>query len=285
MNTSSAFVCKAFLEECEINERSALLDYLPEDEKLLFETLPLGVVDPKKETPTVKKILDQIHYSWFAPHLRTLPENDIRLFLSALNPGQSEGLRALLLFTDHFPELSHSAISYIQEVLLKKLVGKEELLPLNLLPSSPLNPLASLTLEQLEILIRYLGLHDLAFEMRQIIETAKLKRIFSCLSKNEKDYLQSLLPQKEPVILKRMQMQNWDGRRESLKTLILQRGLQRLGKALYGEEPTLIWHITHHLEISIGQELLKACTKIEIAKAKQHLVNQLSKILTYIEKI
>lgn len=285
MNTSSAFVCKAFLERCEPEEKDALLHFLPEKEQLFLEKIPIGIYDPKKKELSLKKTLDQIHYSWFAPHLRTLPENDIRLFLSALSHEQGEGLKALLLFTDHFPALSDSADLYIQEVLMKKLVGKEELLPLNLLPESPLNPLLDLNAQQLETLIRYLGLHDLAFEMRQIIETAKLKRIFSCLSKNEKDYLQSLLPQKESVILKRMHMQNWDGRRESLKTLIQQRGMQRLGKALYGEEPTLIWYVTHRLEIGIGQELLKACTKIEIAKAKQHLVNQVLKILAIINKI
>lgn len=284
MNPSSAYVCKAFLEKCESSEKLALLSYLPEKDKQLLEQLPVPSLNLKKGFPSAKTILDQIHFSWFAPHLRTLSENDIRLFLSALSSEQAEGLKALLLFSDHFPELTDSSSSYIQEVLMKKLLGKEQLLPPNLLPESPLNPLLDFKQEDLEMLIRHLGLHDLAFEMRQIIETAKLKRIFGALTKMEKDYIQSLLPQKEPIILKRIHLQNWDGRRESLKLLIQQRGLQRLGKALYGEQSTLIWLLAHKLDISMGQELLKACTKLELAKAKQHLVNQILKILSFLNK-
>ncbi len=284
MYASASLVCKAFLDKCQPSERAALLNFLPEKDQRLLEALPTTSVDLKKGFPSLKKTLDKIHFSWFAPHLRTLPENDIRLFLSALNPEQAEGLKGILLFSDHFPELTIPAETYIQEILIKKLVQNEDLAPLNFLPPSPLNALLDLTQEQLENLIRYLGLHDLAFEMRQIIETAKLKRIFGTLTKNEKEYLQALLPQKEQVVLKRVQIQNWDGRRESLKSLIQQRGLQRLGKALYGENPTLIWLVTHHFDISMGGELLKACTKIELAKAKQHLINQIVKILSFIKR-
>lgn len=284
MNSSSALVCKGFLEKCQPNERAVLFGFLSEQDKQLIEHLPSTSFDLKKGFLPLKKTLDKIHFSWFAPHLRTLPENDIRLFLSAMNSEQAEGLKTILLFSDHFPELTDAAESYIHEILMKKITQNEDLLPLNLLPASPLNSLLDLNQEQLENLIRYLGLHDLAFEMRQIIETAKLKRIFGTLTKIEKEYLQSLLPQKEQVILKRVQIQNWDGRRESLKSLIQQRGLQRLGKALYGEHPTLIWFVAHQFDISMGQELLKACTKIELAKAKQHLIHQIVKILSFIKK-
>ncbi|HSX12107.1 MAG TPA: hypothetical protein VLF61_01290 [Rhabdochlamydiaceae bacterium] len=284
MTPSSAFVCRAFLEKCQPNERAVLFRFLPEKDQLLIEQLPTISADFKKSFLSLKKTLDKVHFSWFAPHLRTLPENDIRLFLSALNPQQAEGLKNILLFSDHFPPLTEAGETYIQEILIQKLSQNEPLLPLNFLPPSPLNALLELNQEELETLVRYLGLHDLAFEMRQIIETAKLKRVFSTLTKNEKEYLQALLPQKEPVVLKRLQIQNWDGRRESLKLLIQQRGLQRLGKALYDEQPTLIWLVAHHFDISMGQELLKACTKIELAKAKQHLINQTVKILSFIKK-
>ncbi len=284
MHSSSALVCKAFLEKCQPSEREALLGFLPEKDKQLIERLPVPSMDLKRGFLPLKKILERIHFSWFAPHLRTLSENDIRLFLSALSGEQAEGLKNVLLFSDHFPELTESAESYIHAIFLKKLLKNEELLPINLLPASPLNALLDLGQEQLENLVRYLGLHDLAFEMRQIIETAKLKRIFGTLTKNEKDYLQALLPQKEQVVLKRVQIQNWDGRRESLKSLIEQRGLQRLGKALYGEHPTLIFFVAHRVDISMGQELLKACTKIELAKAKQHLINQIVKIMVFVKK-
>lgn len=284
MDSSSAYVCKAFLEQCEPAEKLSLFRYLPETGAQLLEQLPVPSLNRKKGFVSSKNVLDQIHFSWFAPHLRTLSENDIRLFLSALTPQQAEGLKAVLLFSDHFPELTDSSSVFVQDILMKKLIGKEQVLPLNLLPESPLNPLLDLTLEELEVLIRHLGLHDLAFEMRQIIETAKLKRIFAALAKTEKDYIQSLLPQKEAIILKRIHLQNWDGRRESLKLLIQQKGLQRLGKALYGEHPTLIWFVARKLDIAMGQELIKACTKLEIAKAKQHLVNQILKILSFVKK-
>jgi hypothetical protein len=279
MNGSSAFVCRAFLEKCPPNRRAALFHLLPEKTQQLLEEIPQINADLDRPFPSLKQLLGRIHFSWFAPHLRTLAENDIRLFLAALNPEQAEGLKNILLFSDHSPPLTVHSESYIQEIFMQKLTHGEALLPLNLLPVSPLSALLDLSLEQMEHLVRYLGLHDLAFEMRQIIETARLKRIFSTLTKQEKEYLQALLPKKEPVVLKRLHIQNWDGRRESLKALTQQRGLQRLGKALYGEHPTLIFFIARRFDIGMGQEMLKACTKVELAKAKQHLTEQIVQIL------
>ena len=108
-----------------------------------------------------------------------------------------------------------------------------ELLPPACLPESPFNSLLTFSYDQKMNLFDYLGLRDLASDMRLIIEKPKLSLIASFLSEDKRKYMNRLRKTKEPVTFKPMNLSKWDGTGTTLMTLIRQRGLNRAAKALY----------------------------------------------------
>jgi hypothetical protein len=278
-------ICKSFFLESAPQRQATLFDCLSEGLQLFLQELPTAILPANRKISSSKETIDLIHFSWFAPFLRSLSETDIRLFLSVLSLSQVEGLRRSLRFTNHLPHPNSHALTFLRKRLLQQLIEEnEEILPKDCLPLSPLNPLAEMDHATLAIFIHYFGLHDLAFEMRQIIETARLKRIFQSLPQKSHEYLNFLLSQKEPFLLQRMTLQNWDGKKETLMAQIDKSGILRLGKILYDQDLSLIWYVVHHLEVSIASLVQKFCTPMESSKAKQALMEQAIKILSFIKK-
>jgi hypothetical protein len=177
MTTLPSMICKALLEQCPVDEQAALLALLPAEQRKFLETIPSATLGVRKGR---KDSLDAVHPSWIAPFLRSLAAQDLRLFVAALSKPQVEGLRELLGFSGSLPSLTPPAKSFLRKTLLTHLTKGESLIPLELTPTSALKPLIELNQTQLLKLMRYLGLYDLAFEMKQIIATAELKKIAQC---------------------------------------------------------------------------------------------------------
>jgi hypothetical protein len=279
---TSIVVCNAFLQKCPSPKKEALLNAMPSAERQKFEALPKTLGDPTQGFLSIEKRLAQIHTSWFAPFLRTLPEREIRLFLSALSESQVDDLKQLLRFAGDLTRLKKAAKQYLQTTLHQKLTENEDdLLPIECLPSSPFSSLLNLKLSDLNALIDYLGMHDLAVEVRRIIEKTRLKKIEQSLSEQEKNYLKILLQSQEPVVFPPMGIANWQGDVESLRTLINQRGVNRLAKALYGEHPSFIWHLTHKMHVDLGTLFQKLYAPLESASATKVLNSQVLELLSY----
>lgn len=277
MKKSAWMVCKTFIDRCTPEAQTALIFLLPnEAQQKLQELGPSSEYNPDL---IKREMLDDIHYSWLSPYLRTFSESDIRLFLSALTESQRKGAQKLLGLSNHMPHPFPLAAHYIKQTLLSFVTQNLDLTPRAFLPHSPYNRLLDIPQEGLTDLIRFLGLHDLSFEMRQIIATAKLKQIFAALSKREGDYLQTLLLHKEPLVFQRLFLDKWEGSREQLHQLIDERGVQRLGHALHAESDSLIWMVSHRLDIRNGTLLLKYKEKPAQPRADKILFDQISKIL------
>lgn len=285
MNKVSAAICHAFLEKLPQEKKKSLLKILPKEEEQEFALLPKTLGDPTKGLRTLQAWLEGIHYSWFAPILRTMSQGEIRLFLSSLSDSCMAGLKKALLFSTTTLPLTEQGKKYLHQVLYKKLTnGEKDLLPIECLPESPLNPLLEIRIADLNALIDFLGLHDLAVEVRHIIETAKLKKINEALSVNEQNYLKILLQSKEPVFFSRMGLANWQGDAETLKLLIRQRGLNRLAKALQGQHPSFIWYLTHRMETDRSLLLQRLIGPLENTAAVQMLVAQVLELLSYMRQ-
>lgn len=281
MSAAAQIVCKAFLLKADPSKQDALLRYLPEEQQqALAETPTTSYKDVTLGILPVEERVGAIHYSWFTPPLRSLPSNEIRLFLSALSPTQSKGVEKELLFSNELSTLSPVARTFLQKKLWEMVLDKRgEILPIECLPDSSLNPLVELEYPMLLKLIDLLGLHDLAIEVRQIIETAKLKKIQAALSPQEAAFLKILLHRKEPLAFQRMGLQKWDGDRSTLRPLLHQRGLHRLAKALYGKEKSLLWHLCHRLDKERGELLMKFSTPLEHVRAQEILASQVIELL------
>lgn len=285
MGTASWTVFHAFLHKCPPEKRERLMSLLCKSEQKKAEAAPSTKGDPTRGIQPVETSLDRIHYTWFAPYLRTLGAREIPLFLAALSEPQAAGLKKILLFSGTTPTLRKLAKKFLRTALFQKIVSDQaDLLPVECLPEAPLNALLELSLADLNALMDYLGLHDLSVEVKQIIETAKLKQINNALSSEEQNYLKILLQSREPVAFSRMNLVHWKGDSESLKSLLRQRGINRLAKALYGQNPSFIWHLTHKMDIDRALLLQKLCTPLENSAASKLLVSQILELLSYTQK-
>ena len=267
MDKGSAAVCYAFLKKLPSQEQHALLKHFSPEQFHEFNQSKKLQEDPTSGIPPLEEELSHIHFSWLAPLLRSLPEGDIKLFLGCLTEDQQLGLKQSLLFSNHIPSVSLIGNLFLKRQLFSSLVDQKEILPLSCLSEEPINALLTLSYEDLLMLIDLLSMHDLAVEIRQIIDTTKLKRIYSLLSHVQTKFLKALIYRKEPVVFKKLELANWDGRTETLLSTLEQRGINRLAKALYREDPSLLWYVTHRLDTDRGSLLNKLCTSLDHPRA------------------
>jgi len=284
MNDACWIFCKAFLQKCPPDQRGALISYLPAEAQKNLDRTPLPSSDPCQGVTPPEELLDKIHFTWFAPFLRTLSENDIRLYFAVLNDTQAKELKKALLFSNHLPTLTPLATLFLQRSLWGKMLERgEEPLPPEGLPKSPLNQLLQFTYKELISLIDLLAIHDLTVELRQIIDTAKLKKIYSLLTKRQLAYLKTLAQKKETLSFKKMSLSIWDGNPEHLKTMLQQRGINRLAKSLCGESSSLLWHLTHRLDIDRGNTLQNLCKPLDHPQAIGILRGQVAELIQSIK--
>ncbi len=274
MNKNALILWHSFLKAASSLDQGALANALQPD---LLEEIQASAAVPL-EAVLAKEELDPIHYSWFSPFLRTLPEREIKLFLASLAPAQVRGLKQSLLLSNALPSLSPQGKTYLKHILLTW-IAKEEPSPIYCLPPDPINHLLDLTGEELLSLIDLLSMHDLSVEIRQIIDTTKLKSIYSLLTKAQTSFLKTLLHKKEPISFKKIGLQNWKGDLELLSAMLTQRGINRIAKALYPDQGSLAWHVAHRLEIGKGQLLLKLCTPLDHPKACSVLKEQVVELI------
>lgn len=234
------------------------------------------------ECAPVEDCLNGIHYSWFPPFLRTLPEREIQLFLVCLSPGQIQGLKQALLLSSSIPQVLPFGREFLRQTLFKS-IAQQDIVHTCLLPQDPLNQLLNLSYEQLLSLIELISMHDLSLEMRHIIDTMKLKSIYSHLTKAQVNFLKTLLHKKESIAFKKMQISHWQGDNDTLNGMLVQRGLNRIAKALYPKNRDLLWHIVHRLDAERGEMLLKLCTPIDHPKAATLLEEQVMELIQAIK--
>lgn len=277
MKPQTLMICKGWISAAGQERGDALISLLAPSDQQTYSALPEPI--PLDKEHIKMDPLDQVHFSWIAPLLRTLSKGEIPLFLSALKQSQREGLCEALGYSNHFPRLRTLAKQSLRALLRSHLMEGQRLVPLAFLPLSGYNRLLDLSETHLGRLIRYLGLHDLSFEMRQIIATKELKKIFSSLTPKEGTFLNSLLLHQEPLIFERLFLNAWDGSKEQLHKLLDERGLNRLGHAVSEESESLIWYLTHKLNMRWGTLLLKFRKKPTHARGGQILEKQISKIL------
>lgn len=278
MRNASETVLKAFLSRCEPERKRALVRFLPEDERLRLESLTSQEIPI--ENFSSDAVLDKVHWSWFLPTLKTYAETEQKLFLSTLNTNAAKNLAKELTLSSYSQEITDIARNYLRQILLNSLVGPHNrLLPVDFLPATPLKELLNLSKKELTHLIDFLALHDLAAELRQIVETKILKKIYSLLSEEERKFLKNAMAHKEHFVLARMGLDRWDGSEESLRTILHRRGLARLGAGLSGQDPDFIWYVSHQLDIGRGNALFKQCAKEPIHGVSDAIIRQIEELL------
>lgn len=264
-------------------KKKDLLVCLSEEMQTKIQTAHKENIEVTDTESSIYEQLDAIHFSWFVPYLRSLTEKDAKLFISCLPLQQIQGLKEALMLSQSFPKPTVLAKKYLTQELFKT-IAPENLIPPCFLPQHPLLALLDLSTTQLNTLIELLAMHDLAAEIPQIISTQKLKLIDNALTKEQSIYLKKLLIQKEPVIFKKIGISEWNADLEVLKNALIQRGMNRLAKAIYPIHTSFTWYISHRLEMEKGKLLTKLSTATTAPQAADLLKDQillLMKTLNY----
>ncbi len=278
MDSTALVVWNSFLQSAPPDQKNALLNCLSPELLHELQSQPPPLKNLQLGCEPIEEELTQVHYSWLAPILRSLPENEIKLFLSSLSSEQIQGLKHTLMLSNALPATTSLGHQYLRKTFFE-MIAREDLVPVSCLPADELNCLFDLSLPEFESLIDLLSMHDLSVEIRHIIETAKLKEIYALLSKAQTTFLKTLVHKKEPVTFKKMGLVAWNGDQEALQSLLLQRGINRVAKALYGRNPSLIWHIAHRLDAEKGQLLMKLCTALDHPRASALLTEQIVELV------
>jgi hypothetical protein len=275
MRRKQDLVLKAILKSLDPEKSDRLLSFLPHNEQesvLHLPDIPLkseGFIDP---------CIDQIHWSWFIPILESYQTKDQKVFLKVFPSSMQKSLAKFLQINPSSEKISRLGSNYLKQILLDAILPTE-LLPVTLLPPSPLNLILQIEKKKLTQLIDYLSLYDLSRELRQIVETKILQKIYSFLTDYEKQFLKIAASQKEPYTTAQIHLDKWDGTKKSFRLTLHRIGLARLGSALSGQDPDLIWYISHQLDKGRGKALEKLCKKESIPGVAEWLAEQMKELI------
>lgn len=260
---------KKGMQKGEVRKYLSSFDQSHLDESYLLESNSLFLSHSRENE------FFSIHYSWFISFFAHLEDREKNLFLSALREQEREKLVSYLGCSLPSLSLSPIAARYFRSKIVAFLTRDvPDLVPCFLLPPGELNFLLLLTKQQMQELIVFLGLRDLAPEMKHLVERKQLKRIQEALSPRERKMLQQLTAQSESPLFPKLHLDLWDGEEVSLRSILQRRGFNRLGKALFGFHPSLIWHVCHRLDTGRAKMIRRFLTDINHPPLKKVLVRQ-----------
>lgn len=280
MIKSSEWVLKAILSRYPAEEREALEQFLSQEQLNRLNAMP-STASVQTESPE-PPLIERIHWSWLIPALREATLKEQKFFLHSLPSSFQENLmRELKLRSLPTVRVTRTGQDFFLKQLIEYLTGETNpLLPVYFLPPSPIAALLHLEKQELIRLIDFLSLYDLALELKQIVETKILKKIYSFLSEEEKKFLKKEAAAfKEPSPTARLGLEKWDGAEQPFRVLLHKRGLVRLGAALCGQHPDFIWYVCHQLDIGRGTALMKFVEAEKSLSATGTFIKQVEEIL------
>lgn len=284
MQPKSAVMMRVLLNRFYKGSPESFLGCLPEEDINAILKADVKSNDPTFALKGLWEKINSIHYSWFKAWVEKLPKEnqDVAVFSF---PDDYAGKLSQALKISRLPTpLAQIVKEYFVGLAYKHLVGEAELLPKEYLPQTPLSPLGDLNKNELVELVEFLGLHDLADELRQIVDQKTLKSVYGCLIPKEQHYLRFCMQQKERVAAPSLGLERWGGDCEKLKGVLQSRGIMRLGKALSTEHPGFLWHIGHTFDTGRGQALMKYSSQKTLPGIASALAQQVLNLLNILKK-
>ncbi|MBF8263545.1 MAG: hypothetical protein HW387_1210 [Parachlamydiales bacterium] len=255
MRTAVDMILNVYISRLPAEKQAHLIHFLPDAEQALLKSLPSYADESAPAGPESTKILERVHWSWFLPTLKSYSPQEQSLFLAALDETTALALSEEIPCKRSKMTMTSIGRAYLQKLLLDSIAGPY--VPIEYLPPSPLNRLVQLSKSQLIAMIDLLAMHDLAVDIRQIVETKILKKIYSFLTDVQRRFLKQVTTRHEVMNPQRIGLDRWDGKEASLRHLLHKKGIARLGSALSKQDPSLGWCVCHVLDIGRGSALLK----------------------------
>ncbi len=233
----------ALIDRFQRNNSQSLFRFLPKKMTLHEPWKKVEV----EEIFNPRRDLEEIHYSWFPEILEQLPSESLPLLKTVFSQDQKKGLLSQFPGLGGSSEASLFTTNYLSQ-WLKKQVFPTNLLLLENLPPSSLNALLLITKPTLISIIDLLGIHDLASDLRKILDKTLLNKIHESLTREQLLFLHYCMKQEIRFPSPPLPLAEWDGNAKKLNILLHQRGLVRLAYALSDEHTSLQWHVVHRLD-------------------------------------
>jgi hypothetical protein len=272
-------ILKTLFNRYDANIQNALFEFLTPETK---QKIQKNEIQSKNLLPLLyqhQDTLERMHYSWLKPLLQQFPEQLIPMFVNALTQEQAIGFKSSAVPILHLPQ----SVKLFLQNRLYNLLDVNNRQPLEFLTVTEMTPLAYLNKTELMAICDFLGLYDLASEVRQIVNKTYLKNIYACLTPKQFYYLKACLHQKEKLTTPPLGIDPSKQDCPKLKRLVHQRGLVRLGKALCGQDKDLIWYIAHILDTGRGKILLDHYKIQEVPSVTSFLKLQLTNVMNFLK--
>jgi hypothetical protein len=283
MHDKRSIMLRLLLNRFHGGKFDGLLKTLPEEDREKIISVPIESGDVSLILEQAYEGLNRIHYSWLIAPLEKIEKKKLPLVISILPEHHAAKLRKH--FNDKTQPLNLTPkMKYFLFSQLYHLVKIDTVLPLDYLPQSEMTSLTALDKNSLVELIDFLGLFDLGEEIHHIVDKNLLEQIYTALTKKEHVFLRLCLHQKEKLVTQRLQLESWDGNPVKLHKLLHHKGTIRLGYALSGEQPELLWHICHILDIGRGDKLSRFTSKDPIPGVTDTLRKQVKSILKFFKQ-
>ena len=267
--------------------------YQPRKPEILLKALPQeeikAILSQEVQPDAIKfvclspeEILQKVHYSWLKPEIEKWPSPIREMIVLSLPEPQ---ISKLLPLCGTSAGMSPSSSSLTKKFMLSQFyakLGYKEILPAACLPISPLSPLIEWKKERLIELLDLLSMYDLVAEVRQMIDKNQVMRLQNALSPLQRIFLRSLLPQKEKVTGTPLKLKDWNGVPQQLQQLLQKRGIARIGKALCGQHPDFLWHLTHILDIGRGNLIASCYSTNSFPGVTPALVQQVVNVMNFL---
>ncbi len=278
-------IFKSLIDNAPQEIKAKLISYLSKDEIVKLEKIKNASFQIKAKDFYQDGLIDTVHYSWFIPVINLYSKQENLLFLLAMKKNSQNSLKKILEIDTSQDKLNPIAKDFLRDLLYQSLIKKDDpILPIEYLPRSDMNNLLKFSKKEIVKIIDLLSMYDLAKELKKIVETKKLKLIYSYLSKDEKEFLNSILKYNEPFTTKKMQIENYILDKKSFKNILHKRGLLRLSSALSLENIDLIWYVCHYLDIGRGSLIFKESKNKKREKIAPVIREQVINIIKQLKK-
>ncbi len=222
--------------------------------------------------------IEQIHYSWFEDFLKEEAEDMRTVWASIVPPTFIEPLLPLFKEAPALP-LSDSVRLFLLRELYERL-HFSSVLPIPLLPPSPLNRLLHLDKRRLVRLIAFLGLYDLAQVMRRAVQPPQREAVVQLLTETQVNFVEKISREQDLFPPSTVPLSKWSESRDGLGRLLQHHGLIRLGSALEKQHSSMVWHLSRRLDVGRGTSLLRHMQQAGDPKLERSACKAVETLLT-----
>ena len=261
MMRKRAAVLQSLVERFHPEESQALIDHLSNREQAAMREVAVGPVQTDLLAAPAPEAIAAYHPSWIEQALEKESQERRPLYQAAIDGKLPPAPTAFLLGN------------------LINLLGAPAVVPLACLATAPLQPLIDLDARVLARLVGYLGMIDLAGEMKKTIESRLLREVEPLLAERQQQFLQQWMQESDPMPGPRHGLAEWipDFQRHAQQS-----GLIRLGRALSHHDKSFVWHLAHRFDAGRGRWILRHAQETVAPKMAEKLVGQVETTMEFL---